>query len=142
MKRASVFLLEDKYLINGQSTTESGFAVASDPFIRMDKTAAIEDVANNMMLAMNQSKTGVIESADALKNFLNIAGLKNHKDLYKSSVHCMVYEKDLKLIFLPSVNAGIKGGFKYAPKQKIEIDANAPIDVIAAALEKTLALCK
>lgn len=143
MKRASVYVFENYYLIHSQSTTNTGFGIASEPFIKMDRNTAINDVVNEIIFAMNQSKTGIVESANiSLEKLLNAAGLKKHRDLYERSIHCMVYEKDSEIVFLPSINGGIKAGFKYVPKQKIEVNAEASIDTISTALEKTLSLCE
>ncbi|GAA4930337.1 hypothetical protein [Mucilaginibacter defluvii] len=143
MKRASVYVFKTYYLVHSQSTTTTGFGVASEPYIKMDKDVAMEELANKVIIAMNCSKVNVAESTDhSMESFLKAIDLKRHEDLYLQSIHCMIYEKDNKFIFIPSINGGIKGGFRYLPKQKIEISSGATIDVISDALEKTLSLCE
>lgn len=143
MKRASVYVLETKYLIHSQSTTDTGYGIASEPFIVMDRDVDMKEVASKVVYAMNQSKTNVKDFADAaLETILDVAGLKNHKDLYKKSIHCMVYEKDSKMFFLPSVNKRVKGEFAYMAKKKIEVNAGATMDEVEVALKNTLKLCE
>ena len=144
MKRAAIFKFDDRYIIHTDSTTRDGYGIATDPYITISAGSAIKEVTKSLLFAMEASKTDVVPpSSDVfLKQHLKFMGLKNHKELYNNSISCSIYEKDNKIVFLPSINLGLSGGFKHRIDKKLEISSNASEEVISNTLVEALNRCE
>lgn len=145
MRQASIFKFDDKYVIHSDSTSVDGFGIASDPYITISPVSAMEDIARSLLFAMDASKTNVIidvRSKTFLKGHLKFMGLKSRNELYTNSICCSVYEKDNKIVLMPSNNMGPTGGFTYPPEKRVEIASTASIEEVCSALVEVLSSCE
>ncbi|MEZ2442812.1 contact-dependent growth inhibition system immunity protein [Chitinophaga sp. RCC_12] len=145
MRRAAIFKFADRYVIHSDSTSVDGFGIATDPYITISQGSAMEDIARSLLFAMDASKTNVtidVRSKDFLKEHLKLMGLKNRNELYKDTICCSVYEKDNKIVLMPSNNMGPTGGFTYPPEKRVEIASTASTEEICTALVEALSRCE
>jgi len=148
MKGASIFKLNNGYVIHSTSETVDGFSIASKPFIRLDTKATIDDVVENILLALRASQKGVPTPGDWSKfnqEFIMSLGIKSKTVLNKENVkYCSIGLDNDTIVFTPTRHAvAPEKGFLHNPNEEVvSISLEASAESIANALIEALSRCE
>jgi hypothetical protein len=147
MRRASVFKFQKKgkYLIHSVSKIKMGGGIATEPFIWVDIQTPPDVIIMHIFNALKNSKSDLPNPTNwdkQLKGFLSAIGLKSHSELYDNVINVEILEKDKKILFTPTKNKGIKGGFINDSLERIEVDADQSISELSSKFELALSQSK
>jgi hypothetical protein len=140
--QASVIKFNKKGKILIYSVSRTDFvSIATEPFIWLDITIPKEELAKQIIRALDSSKSGLKSPKDWKKHlaiFLKNLGLSNEDELYDDSISVGVLRKKGSIIFTPMKNMGKKKGTVNVPNVEFEIGADKNIVDIADAFQKAL----
>jgi hypothetical protein len=147
MKSAGIYSLQKKkkYLIYRLARIQMGGSIPVEPFIWLDISTPIHEVAEQIRLAFARENVVLPNPTNwhsHAKTFLAKIGLKSEKELYGGHtkyVH-LGLDKDI-LTLSPSCNLG-NGGFTNIKNKSISIPDDSALDEIGEALNKAFELCE
>lgn len=116
MQRVLIYKDSKGYIITPVSKTIQGFWTSLDPSVRISANSSPEEVVNEILAALNKSKTNITMNAaeGRINSEYRELGLKSWKELDTMS-HCSIEISEMnKLFILPSVkNAPPSKGHSY-----------------------------
>jgi hypothetical protein len=139
------FKKRKKFLIHSVSTIDMGAGIASEPYIWMEEAAGLDNIVEQILFALNNSKSGLPNPSSWAafgREFLKSAGLKSSKELHDNVASVGILEVNEKLIFTPTANLGFRKGFTNVTKEKTEVDLRKGTAAVVLALEEALSKCE
>jgi hypothetical protein len=147
MENAAIYKFKktERFIIHSLSKLIMGASIATEPFIVLEGSTPIEEIAKQLMSAMSCSKINLPNPRDwnvVSNEFLSSMGFKRNKDLHDNSILVNVYKNHEAIVFNPTINLGAKEGFRNIPDKIIKLGLNEDITQISKVLQESLYRCE
>ncbi len=140
-KEACIYQKREKFIIHSYSYSITGLSIASSPFIILPINCSPDEIASNVIKALNSFKTGVPHPTDwkkQQKDFLSNVQEKSIKSLQTDSKLCNIELEGFTLTVYPTENLGWKEGF--VPLEDLKITSS--LENVSQTIYDALKLCK
>jgi DNA modification methylase len=127
LKRVSILIKKDTYVIYPQSQTVDGIWLASKPFIFLPIFTPQFEIAQNILIALRNSQFHIANPTNWKKQedeYLNSIKERSLKQLHETTKMCEIEQKKEEITIFPMINKGKNDGYENAKNKEISVSIN------------------